>query len=50
MVLSSYQNDRMTNTFGTTTKSMKQLLDVGDTTHGGTLYMLVTDIDLLTKL
>ena len=36
--------------FGTTNKTMKQLLNDGDTTHGGTLYKFVTNIDLLTKL
>ena len=29
---------------------MKQLLNDGDTSHGGTLYKFVTNIDLLIKL
>ena len=36
--------------FGSTNKTMKQLLNDGDTTYGDTLYKFVTDIDLLTKL
>jgi len=29
---------------------MKQLLNDGDTTYGGTLYIFITNNDLLTKL
>ena len=43
-------NNRRRQFFGTTNKTMKQLLNDGDTTYGGTLYKFVTNIDLLTKL
>ena len=36
--------------FGYTNKTMKQLLEDGDTAYGDTLYKFVTNIDLLTKL
>ena len=36
--------------FGSTNKTMKQLLNDGDTAYGGTLYKFVTNIDLQTKL
>ena len=43
-------NNRRRQLFGTSNKTMKQLLDDGATTYGGTLYKFVTNIDLLTKL
>ena len=36
--------------FGSTNKTMEQLLNDGDTAFGGTLYNFVTNFDILTKL
>ena len=43
-------NNRRRQRFGNTNKTMKKLLNDGDTTYGGTLDKFVTSIDLLTKL
>ena len=43
-------NNKIHQFFGTTNKTMKQLLNNGDTTYGCALYKFVTNIDLLTKL
>ena len=43
-------NNRRRQFFDSTNKTMKQLLNDGDTTYGGTLYKFVTNIYLLTKL
>ena len=43
-------NNRRCHFFDSTNNSMKQLLNDGDTTHGDTLYMFVTNIDLIKKL
>ena len=42
-------NNRRRQFFGIINKTMKQLLNDGDTTYGGTLYKFVTNIDLLKK-
>ena len=44
------RNNRRRQFFGSTNKTMKQLLNGGDTTYGGTLYKFVANVDLLTKL
>ena len=43
-------NNRKRQFFGSTNKTMKQLLNDGDTKYGDTLYKFVTNIDLLTNL
>ena len=43
-------NDRRRQFFGSTNKTMKQLLNDGNTTYGDTQCKFVTNIDLLTKL
>ena len=43
-------NNNRRQVFGTTSKTMKQLLNDVDTTYGGTLYKFVNYTDLLTKL
>jgi len=43
-------NNRRREFFDSTNKTMKELLNDGDTANDGTLYKFVTSIDLLTKL
>ena len=43
-------NKRRCQIFGSTNKTMKQLLNDGDTSYGDALYKFVTNIYLLTKL
>ena len=43
-------NNRKRELFDSNNKTIKQLLNDGDTTFGNTLYKFVTNIDLLTKL
>ena len=45
-----FVNNRKRQIFGSTNKTMKQLLNDGDTTYGYTPYKFVTSLDLLTKL
>ena len=42
-------NNRRCQFFGSTNKTMKQLLNHGYLTYDGTLYKFVTNTDLLTK-
>ena len=42
-------NNRRCQFFGSTNKTMKQLLNNGDLAYGDTLYKFVTNADLLTK-
>ena len=43
-------NNRRRQFYSSTSKTMEQLLNDGDTSYGDTLYKFVTNIDLLTKL
>ena len=43
-------NIRRRQFFGSANKTMKQLLNDGDTAYGGTVQKFVTNIDLLKKL
>ena len=43
-------NNRRLKFFGFTNKTMKQILNDGDTAYDDTLYKFVTNIDLPTKL
>ena len=43
-------NNRKRQFFGSTNKTMKQLLNDGDITYGDTLYKVLINIDLPTKL
>ena len=46
----SSRTNRRLQFYGFTNKTMKQVLNDGDTTYGDTLCKIVTSIDLLTKL